>query len=201
MRDRSVGDGRTTDVADSDAEIAERARVDPAAFGELYLRYVDAVYWYCVRRVGDRWAAEDATGQVFVQALAAMPRFVTGHGTFRSWLFRITHNVAVDAARRTRPTVPLDGVETPLVDAEPTPEQALLAGEQERGLWRALGQLSEDQRAVVLLRLAGLTGAEISAALGRGRSWVDTTHFRAISRLRVLLSENVAMEEARDGGR
>jgi DNA-directed RNA polymerase specialized sigma24 family protein len=40
----------------------------------------------------------------------------------------------------------------------------------------------------VELRLAGLTGPEIREALGRSRSWVDTTQFRAIQRLRKVLA-------------
>ena len=36
--------------------------------------------------------------------------------------------------------------------------------------------------------MAGLTGPEIRQALGRSRSWVDTTQFRAVQKLRAVMA-------------
>ncbi len=67
------------DVSDetgqSDLASVERAKQDPGAFAELYGRYLDPVCQYCFRRLGSREAGEDATSQVFMQALAGLPRF------------------------------------------------------------------------------------------------------------------------------
>lgn len=169
-----------------DERLVARAQTDPAAFAALYERYFDIVYWYCARRSEGRAATEDACAQIFAQAFAALPRFDPGRGLFRPWLFRIAHNVTVDRARRSRPQTTLDALQT-RADPHPTPEEALLADEQERALRSALGALTSDQRAVVELRLAGLSGAEIAQTLDRRVSWVNTTHFRAIARLRELL--------------
>lgn len=179
---------RPSTDATADEALVERTKDDARAFAGLYERYVDRVYWYCARRVGDPWAAEDAASQVFAQALAALPRFEPDAGSFRSWLFRIAHNVTVDQARRRRPDVSLDDARDVLVDPGRTPEDALVAAEDHHELAAALAQLTDDQRTVVELRLASLTGAEIALALGRGRSWVDTTHFRAVAGLRKILA-------------
>ena len=48
--------------------------------------------------------------------------------------------------------------------------------------------LTNDQRQVVELRLAGVTGPEIRETLGRSRSWVDTTQHRAVQKLRAVLA-------------
>jgi RNA polymerase sigma-70 factor (ECF subfamily) len=186
--EREIEDELAADeaAADADEVLVERAQSDAEAFAGLYERYFDVVYWYCARRVRDGSAAEDAAAQIFAQAFAALPRFDAGRGSFRSWLFRIAHNVTVDRARRWRPQATLDEIQT-RADPNPTPEEALLAGEEERTLRGALALLSADQRAVVELRLAGLSGAEIAETLGRRESWVNTTHFRAIARLRDLL--------------
>ena len=186
--EREVEDERAANAAAADADevLVERAQVDPEAFAALYERYFDVVYWYCARRTRDGSAAEDAAAQIFAQAFAALSRFDSGRGSFRSWLFRIAHNVTVDRARRSRPQATLDEIRT-RADAQPTPEEALLAGESERALRQAMASLTADQRAVVELRLAGLSGAEIGQTLGRRVSWVNTTHFRAIARLRDVL--------------
>jgi DNA-directed RNA polymerase specialized sigma24 family protein len=48
--------------------------------------------------------------------------------------------------------------------------------------------LTPEQREVVELRLAGLTGPEIAAAVGRSHGAVRALQFRAYQQLRTLLS-------------
>jgi RNA polymerase sigma-70 factor (ECF subfamily) len=50
-----------------------------------------------------------------------------------------------------------------------------------------LAHLPADQRRIVELRLAGLTGVEIARALGRSEGAVKMLQFRAVARLRALL--------------
>ena len=170
----------------SEAELAERAKRDPEAFAQLYLRYVDPIHRYCYRRLGSREAAEDATSQVFAKALAALPRYRAD--SFRGWLFTIAHHVVVDSVRAGRHDQSLDAAgELELADAAPSPEVLALAADEGRTLRQALAQLPEHQRQVVELRLAGMTGPEIGRALGRKPKHVDVTQFRAIARLRQLL--------------
>jgi RNA polymerase sigma factor (sigma-70 family) len=69
-----------------------------------------------------------------------------------------------------------------------SPEENAIAHSDVTDLYSALARLTPDQRQVVELRLSGLTGPEIRTVLGRSRSWVDTTQFRALKRLRELLS-------------
>ena len=64
-------------------------QAESAAFGELYQRYFDPVYWYCRRRLPDAESAEDAAAHVFANALAAGPRW--SDPSLRSWLFSIAH--------------------------------------------------------------------------------------------------------------
>ena len=96
----------------ADDELVALAKRDRAAFGPLYDRYADLVYRYCLRRLGNRETAEDATGQTFVKVLAALPTYRDDGPSFRSWLFAIAHNVLVDVERGRRPVEGLDAADT-----------------------------------------------------------------------------------------
>ncbi len=112
--------------AAAEATLVAQARRDPQAFAALYDRYFDAVYRYCYRRLGSREAAEDATSQVFLQALTALPRYREG-GAFRSWLFTIAHNVVINRARARRPSEPLEAANEH-ADPAPMPDYGGLKG-------------------------------------------------------------------------
>jgi RNA polymerase sigma-70 factor, ECF subfamily len=171
----------------AEALVVVAARRDPAAFAPLYRAYFDAVYRYCLRCIGDREAAADSTQEVFARALTALPR--TEVDAFRPWLFTIAHHVIADrhrlSARRPVP-VPLSHADD-RADPAPSPEEAALSAEARRSLQRHLASLPADQRAVVELRLADLTGPEVAAVLGKSVGSVKIAQFRAFRRLRDLM--------------
>jgi RNA polymerase sigma-70 factor (ECF subfamily) len=168
----------------SDEAIVARALHDRQAFGLVYDRYVDPVYRYCYGRLGSREEAEDATSLIFARALAALPTH--RGGSFRSWLFAIAHNVVINT-RRDTPHHHQLAIVVELADPGPRPEEMAEAAERRRSVSAALARLPEEQRRVVELRLAGLTGPEVAAALGRSHDSVRTTQRRALARLRTLL--------------
>lgn len=176
-------------MAVDDAVLAGLAKSDRHAFGLLYDRYADRVYRYCYRRLGSREAAEDATSQTFVKALAAIPDYREG-GTFAGWLFAIAFSSTTDSLRRHRPTRSLDDLDERVASA-PSPEDAALAAEERRGVRALLAALPPDQRRAMELRLGGLTGPEVAEAMGRSHQVVKMLQFRAIARLRALLGTDV----------
>ena len=162
-----------------------RAQVDPLAFAPLYHRYVDDVYRYCYRRLGDAEEAADSTSLIFARALAALPHY-QGTGTFRSWLFAIAHNAVIDGQHRVRPWDPLEaGADH--IDPAPSPEEVALRADAAREVRTVLIQLPRDQRQVVELRLAGLTNPEMATILGRSVPAIKMLQARALIRLRSLL--------------
>ncbi len=184
-----------TDEASDDALVA-LALVDRQAFGHLYDRYVGLVYSYCYRRLGTREDAEDATSLIFTRALAALP---TQRGaSVRSWLFAIAHNAVLNACRDASVDRPLDAI-LGVVDRSPSPDDLAMATERRGSVARALTLLPNDQRRVVELRLAGLTGPEVAATLGRSHDSVRTAQRRALAQLRVLLGITPTDEEGCHG--
>ena len=178
--------GPDPDELSADEAVVRAARADLAAFAPLYDRYHDPIYGYCLRRLGDREAAGDATSLVFTRAMTALHRF--RGGSFRAWLFAIAHNVVIDAVRRRRAHDDLAAA-GPIADHGPTPEDHAVASDQRRLLANALARLTPDQRDVVELRMAGLTGPEVAAALGLSLASVKSLQFRAYARLRTLLRD------------
>ena len=170
--------------ADHERVVVGRAKADREAFAALYDHYLTPVYRYCLLRLDSREAAEDATSQVFTKALASLGS--CRDETFGGWLFAIARSVVADHWRKTRPDRPLQDAEN--VPARgPAPEELAVANDERRRFRATLQQLVPDQREVVELRMAGLTGQEIALAMDRRLGAVKMLQSRAIARLRVLL--------------
>src|SRR6478752_2398833 len=88
----------------TDSKLVADAKLDRNAFGPLYDRYFDRVFRYCFYRLGDWAEAEDAAGDIFANALAALPKLRDGEREdgFRCWLFTIAHNVVANWRRSRR---------------------------------------------------------------------------------------------------
>jgi RNA polymerase sigma-70 factor (ECF subfamily) len=169
-----------------DAALIAAAQADPQAFAALYDRYVGPVYGYCYTRLGHCELAEDATSEVFVKALAGLGR--CRDRAFAAWLFRIARNVVVDLQRRRRPIATLTaGDEVP--DPARSPEEVAVGRAEGEALRAALALLPTDQRAAIECQLAGWSGQQTAAALGRSVDAVKMLRLRAHARLRTLLRQ------------
>ncbi len=158
---------------------------DPEAFGRLVRRYQDAVYSLCYRMVGDPAEAEDLAQEAFLRVYRSLGRFRRG-APLRPWLHRITINVCLDALRKRKdvvvaqgnPDETIDRLETPRKDE--VPESALLSRETQFRVQRALLQLPDEYRAVLVLRyLEELSYQEIAEAIDVPLSTVETRIHRA----------------------
>jgi RNA polymerase sigma-70 factor (ECF subfamily) len=174
---------QSTPVPD-DAALIAAARADPEAFGLVYERYVGVIYRYCYLRLGNATAAEDATSEVFLKALGGLPGF--RNGNVAAWMLRIARNVVVDHHRRGRRATSLDQVEE-LADPRRTPEGDALARAEAEALRAAMNALPEDQRTTLTLQLAGWSGDQIAAALGKKPSAVYMLRARALVRMQKTL--------------
>jgi RNA polymerase sigma-70 factor, ECF subfamily len=172
----------------SDDALVLAAQANCADFAALYERYVDPIYRFCYRRLGNRAAAEDATSVVFERALKALPRFTTG--SFRAWLFTIARNAITDVHRADRGDQHLAAA-WEIIDDRPGPEE--ISADLADGVWirSLLKHLSPDQRQIVELRLAGLTDVEIAQVLGRSHGSIRTAQYRALRKLRSLFEADV----------
>jgi len=173
---------------DCDALLAESAKSDAGAFGELYERYYIRVYRYVYHRVGHTSDAEDITALVFMKALEALPSYRTRRNGFAPWLFRIARNAVVDHYRRRRKQNPLDSIEHHAGDADPVGH--VLGTEQRAELRNLMTELSNDQRDVVLMRYAAdLSFPEIAATLGKKEPAVRMLLHRGLRKLKAVMDD------------
>jgi RNA polymerase sigma-70 factor (ECF subfamily) len=158
------------------------AQRDRSAFDVLYRRYLDRVYGYAFYQLRDHHDAEDATEKTFLAALRALPEFRAEGATFRAWLFRIAHNTIVNARRSRfrRRTEPLpDGLERIAPNADPA--GLVLEADESRRVLRAVAELPEDRRQVVLLRFVdGLSSREIGQVMDRSEGAARVLLHRAL---------------------
>jgi RNA polymerase sigma-70 factor (ECF subfamily) len=171
--------------APADEELVRRAQADPDQFSALYERYAKDIERFMLARTnGHRDLAEDLASQVFTRAYTALPRY--NAGSFRGWLYQIARNTLIDTYRRQRPTAPLDAAWAVRSD-EPPLDERVIAAEARQQLHDALGLLAEPQRAIILLRLQGLTGREIADRLGMSHDAMRSAQYRAMGKLRIAL--------------
>jgi RNA polymerase sigma-70 factor (ECF subfamily) len=184
---------RPAATGDGDGLLARALRRDEAALAALYTAHAPAVLRFLSDLLGDRAAAADATQETFVRAFRRL-------GTLRAadritpWLFGIARNVSLEMRkarrRRGRVLVPDDGdAAVPEGADAQTPESQLLGREAAHVVEAALGRLSEDRRALLLLRLDhGLAYEDIAAAMGFSLSEVKVEIWRARQILRAELA-------------
>jgi RNA polymerase sigma factor (sigma-70 family) len=177
-------EGRPTD----DADLVERARQgDVDAYGELVEMHSDLAFRTAFLVCGSAADAEDAAQEAFISAYTALPRFRAG-APFRPWLLRIVGNAARNrrrtAARRQRLAEQF-AASLRTGNAAPSPEVEAEAAEERAALLRAISELRDEERDVVVMRhLLGLDVAETAAAAGCAEGTVKSRLSRGLGHLR-----------------
>ena len=181
----------------SDETLCERvADRDEAAFDQLVERYQARAYRLAWSILRDAEEARDASQEAFIRLFQSAGSF-GGRSRFSTWFYRLLVNLCLDQRRKTRwwrqifdgagrPSE--DANETPL-DRQPAPSVDPLAGlQKERDtdrLWAAVGTLSPQQRAVVILQAQEeLSTREIATILKCSQATVRVHLHRALMTLR-----------------
>jgi len=169
-RGEAVPEGTELVRMEEEAGWIAAAQVDPVAFEPLYMRYRERVYRYVRTRLGSDEDAADLTQQVFLQAMAALPRYRPQGVPFAVWLFRIARHAAINRATRdVGPELSWDQLPEPLHPlAGEGPEELAVRSEALGHLRALLGELEPAQRELLALRFAsGLTAHQIAALVGK----------------------------------
>jgi RNA polymerase sigma-70 factor (ECF subfamily) len=183
---------RETEDAASDRLVARFQAGDRDAFTELYIRYFDRIYKYLRIILRSQHDAEDAAQQVFLKALDALPRYERRDRPFRSWLFVVARNHALDELARRARTEPVAPFELERAHDAPAPDGDALDSLEwlsDRDVVIFIERLPLLQRQVLVLRfLLELNSAEIAAVLGTTPDTVRNQQARAMRFLRERLA-------------
>jgi RNA polymerase sigma-70 factor (ECF subfamily) len=195
-------------LADEAALLDRIRQYDTEALAQVYDEYYERIYRYVYRYLGQVDAAEDLTANVFLRLLKAVQSGSCPRTNLSAWLYRVAHNLVVDAFRRSPPAELelADWLESAEADPIHTVEQHL----QMERVRRALLQLTPSQQQVIILRfLEGLESREIALILGKSEGAVGALQHRALAALRQILNsdqeggpgEQAQSAEGREKGR
>ena len=175
---------------DNHQALLKRARAyDEKAIGELYDQFAPLIYRYLCRRVHDAQVAEDLTGDVFVRMLQAIRAGQDWHTSFRGWLYRIAHNLAVDHFRKLPPDPPAALPEDMAGHADDL-NSIIAEQSQVQHLSLAIRSLTSDQQQVLALRFGEqLTAREVAKIMGKSVGAVEVQQHRALAALRRILGD------------
>ena len=134
-----------------------------------------------------------ATNEVFYRAFSRLDRFKGNESGFRSWVFKIAHNLLIDDHRKRirRPNVvaTLDPARHDTTGGDA--ESEAMARLNAMDVATLLDVLTESQREVMVLRIvAGLTVAEVADVLDRPVGAVKSLQHRAVESLRKNLDKS-----------
>ena len=191
-------------AADEDWQWIERfLGGDREAFDLIFRKYKGLVLNLAFRFLGQREAAEDVAQDVFIKIYEKKVKVSRG-AKFSTWLYRVTVNAALDAARKRkflkfsldeRKETQGDSKETfaeALADPHPgpTPGEALADTEMKTILRREIDRLPEKLKAPILLyQFENTPYEEIAAILGISTKAVERRLYHAKSILREKLSK------------
>lgn len=143
---------------------------------------------YLILTLGNRGVAEDLTQESFLRLYTCLEKGgkVENAG---AWVFRVSHNLALDYLRNKDPLNRVEpesweDVGQSLPDPAPDAEQMVLENEHRRRFEASLQALSNQERQCLYLRLEGLRYAEIAEVLDISVGNVSTYLSRAIRKLK-----------------
>ncbi len=163
------------------------------SFGILVQRYQDRLYTAMIHVVGSTDEAEDVVQEAFIQAYVKLDTFQR-NSRFFTWLYRIAFNYALSRRRRNRNQVSLDQSRETTgndpTDHREGPDAQIVRDESVIQVRRAMEKLTEDHRAILVLReMQGMSYEHIAEILEIEIGTVRSRLNRARSQLKATLEQ------------
>ena len=165
------------------ALVARFRRGDAAAFDEIVRDHRREVYGVARRVLGSHEDADEVAQEAFLRAWRGLGRF-RGEAALRTWLIRITLNVARTLRARSREFWTLDHAESLLAEG-PGADERLDRAESGKRVRDAVARLPPRQREVVMLKVfSGLTYRDVAQVMDLSEGAVKAHLHQAVANLR-----------------
>ena len=160
------------------------ARGDLAGMSEIYQRRHRNLFHFFYRLTGRQSAAEDLVHEVFLRMIRYRHTY-QATGDFDSWMYRIARNAHADQAKKYRHEAPADEHRFEVLEGGRPSAFDNVSKQQELALLqRALGELPEDKRELIILsRFQGLSYQQIGELVGCETGTVKVRVFRAMKEI------------------
>ena len=171
------------------------------AFDELVIRYRTRVFAMIYNMVHNEQDAWDLAQESFVKAWKSIKRF-RRHSSFYTWIYRIVMNVTIDWLRKKQikgagsefddsiQLKEIDPASRTVPKADPLPHERMERNEIRAKIDNAIGQLSPEHRAVILMKeIEDMQYHEIAETLGCSIGTVMSRLFYARKKLQNLLRD------------
>ena len=153
-----------------------------AHFLEIYDRYADDIFRFCVLKVSPRERAEDITQDVFMRYWQSL-REGTQIKNDRAFLYTLARNLIIDWYRKKKESS-LDVLQEEGIDFGSLDHEDVLRGAEMREALEIVQTLDEPSREAVLLRyVEGWSPQEIAALSGESPNAVSVRINRAIKKI------------------
>jgi len=169
-------------------------------FEELVALHRPRIYRFALASLRDHDAADTVAQDCFLRAYRAWPQF-RGDSSVQTWLMKIAVNLIRDAARVRRlqfwrraqsSDILLDTDGQFIPDLGSSAEERLSARQQVEAVWKALDDLSPNQRKIFLLHFMEDMGpGEIEEVTGMSNGAVRVQLHRAIQKVRQKLNRQM----------
>lgn len=162
---------------------------DDSGLAQIIHIFKDGLILYLNGYVKDISIAEELTEETFVKLVLKKPKFA-GQSAFKTWLYTIARNVAMDYLRHNKhQTTSID--ECPeICDEEKNLEESYIREEERIILHRASKKLKREYLQVLwLIYFEGFSCKEVAKILGKTTHNVETTASRARQALKIKLLE------------
>ena len=185
---------------------------DPHAFARLVERWEKPIQRLCARMTGNSHQGEDLAQETFARLFAKRKNYEPS-GKFSTFLWRIALNLCYDELRKTNrrressldeagyDADATDGADLHhLVASEPAPDRVLAERERGETVRRALLELAEPYRVVVVLRhYEGLKFRQIADVLDIPEGTVKSRMVEALNQLHRTLSRELTQPRGEEG--
>jgi RNA polymerase sigma-70 factor (ECF subfamily) len=197
-----------------DLTLVRRCRQgDQAAFRSLVERYQKKAFAQALGMLKDKDEAMDVAQEAFVKVYRYLDHF-KGDSSFYTWLYRIVANLCVDRLRRKSSAQSPDNVEFDekmnqeematagilATKLGTNPQKAALRAELAEKMEKALDQIPEKHREILVLReLEGMSYEDLARVLKIPKGTVMSRLFHARAKMQSLLTEYLGKDQLVEG--